>query len=64
MRMVPWTIFGAKSRPGWHVDASDHSGSVIFGDLLVENDAPRVVLESQGNQKSAQNRILGARSAL
>ena len=44
MKMVPWTVFGAKSRPGRLPDVPGQPPYSFFFAFFAENDAPRVDL--------------------
>ena len=51
MKMIPWTVLGAKSRPGRLKVARCNSGSRVFGEFSVENGAPRVDFGTPGKPK-------------
>ena len=68
MKMAPWTVFGAKSRPG-RVQGRPRTGTVDWGTRLLEPFWPKLAPQglisgSQENRKSAQNRTFADRLAL
>ena len=59
MKMLPWNVFGSKSRPCRLQGAPRHSGLSFFGAFLAENDAPRGILGSSGDQNLLNIKLLG-----
>jgi hypothetical protein len=63
MKMVPWIVFGAESRPGRLQDANRKLGDSTFGAFLAENGVPRADSGPQENPKSPQNLTFADRLA-
>ena len=54
IKIRPWTVFGAKSRPGWLLGGPGRTGYSTFGAFLAESDAPRLDFRTPGKSKIAQ----------
>ena len=63
MKMVPWTVFGAKSRPGRLQERSPGNPSKFMRAFLAENCTRRGHVGAQRVPKSVKNLAFGPRSA-
>ena len=58
MRMRPWSVFGAKLRPGWLLQRRKTKFSANLVRFSTENCAPRVVFGTVGKSKIVQKSYL------